>query len=252
MVNLIKFEFRKVLRSKYMYIILGIGVLSALLTPVTIWAMNLFAEELGQPVTPFSAYLSAKAAIGSSFSLFAGIFIGIFATEDFAQHTNKNIIARGYTRLQLYFSKYIVSLVILITFALLQVLVSLSLGAIMFGDGGLSIDDNLAVIIFGQLLCILAYHSLFFGISYAISKTAGAIIINVLVTQAVTTILTLIDIFVNNEELVLTYYWIDGVLSNLSQPYTDTSVILPGVFILLGVIALSQTLGILTARRKQF
>ena len=250
--NLIKFEFRKVLRSKYMYIILGIGVLSALLTPVTIWAMNLFAEELGQPVTPFSAYLSAKAAIGSSFSLFAGIFIGIFATEDFAQHTNKNIIARGYSRLQLYFSKYIVSLVILIAFALLQVLVSLSLGAIMFGDGGLSIDDNLAIIIFGQLLCILAYHSLFFGISYAISKTAGAIIINVLVTQAVTTILTLIDIFLNNEELVLTYYWIDGVLSNLSQPYTDTSVILPGVFILLGVIALSQTLGILTARRKQF
>lgn len=252
MLELIKFEFRKVLRSKYMYIILGIGVVFALFTPVTIWAVNLFAEELGQPVTPFSAYLSAKAAIGSSFSLFAGIFIGIFATEDFAQHTNKNIIGRGYTRLQLYFSKYIVSLIICVVFALLQVLASLSLGAMMFGDGGLTIDDNLAVIIFGQLLCILAYHSLFFGISYAISKTAGAIIINVLVINVVSTVLALIDIFINNEELVLSYYWIDGVLSNLSQPYTDTSVILPGVFILLGVIALSQTLGILVSRRKQF
>ena len=252
MLELIKFEFRKVLRSKYMYIILGIGVVFALFTPVTIWAMNLIAEQLEQPTTPFSAYLSAKAAIGSSFSLFAGIFIGIFATEDFAQHTNKNIIARGYTRLQLYFSKYIVSLCLLICFALLQVLASLALGAIMFGDGGLSIDDNLAVIIFGQLLCILAYHSLFFGISYAISKTAGAIIINVLVTQAVSTILALIDIFINNEELVLSYYWIDGVLSNLSQPYTDLDVVLPGVFILLGIIALSQALGILTARKKEF
>ena len=252
MLELIRFEFRKVLRSKYMYIIFGIGLIFALLTPVTIWGVNLFAEELGQPVTPFSAYLSAKAAIGSSFSLFAGIFIGIFATEDFAQHTNKNIIARGYTRLQLYFSKYIVSLVLCVGFALLQVLFSFALGAAMFGDGGLTIDDNLAVIIFGQLLCILAYHSLFFGVSYAISKTAGAIIINVLVINVVSTILALIDVFVNNEEITLSYYWIDGVLSNLSQPYTDTSVILPGVFILLGVIALSQTLGILVSRKKQF
>ena len=122
----------------------------------------------------------------------------------------------------------------------------------MFKDSTLTIDDNLAVIIFGQLLCVFAYHSLFFGISYAISKTAGAIIINVLVTQAVSTVLALIDIFINDQELVLSYYWIDGVLSNLSQPYTDTSLVLPGVFILLGVIVLSQTLGILTARRKQF
>lgn len=250
--NLIKFEFRKVLRSKYMYIIFGIGILGAFVTPLMIVASNLVSQELGMATTPFSGYLSAKTALSSSFSTFIGIFIGIFATEDFAQHTNKNIIARGYHRLQLYFSKYIVSLILCVAFAILQILFSLILGFALFGDGGLSIDDNVAVIFLGQLVCVLAFHAFFFGVSYAVNRTGLAIVINLIATSGISTILGLIDAFANNQELKLSYYWIDGVLLNLSQPYTDTDKILPGLLIMVGLIGLSHLLGILVARKKQF
>ena len=203
--KLIRFEFRKVFRSKYMYIIFGIGLLFAFISPITILASNALMEEMGQMTVPYSGYLCAKSALASSFSTFIGIFIGIFATEDFTQHTNKNIVGRGYSRLHLYFSKYIVSLVLTVGFAVLQILLSLILGFALFGDGGLSIDDNVFLIFLGQLLCVIAYHSFFFGISYAISKVGFAIVVNIIATSGIATILALIDLFVNEEKMSASY-----------------------------------------------
>ena len=171
MLQLIKFEFRKIFRSKYMYIIFGIGLLMTLLTVPMIRLLNNIMEEIGQPTTPYSGYYAGKSALTTAFALMAGIFVGIFACEDFAQGTNKNIIGKGYNRLSLFYSKYLVSLILTVGYALLSILLSLGLGYAIYGDGGMSVDDNVAVIFICQLVCVIAYHAFFFAVSALTSAT---------------------------------------------------------------------------------
>ena len=252
MLQLIKFEFRKIFRSKYMYIIFGIGLVVTLLTVSLIGFTNAMLEELGQPTVPYSGYYAGKSALTSAFALMTGIFVGIFACEDFSQGTNKNIIGKGYNRLSLFYSKYIVSLILCVGYAIILVLLSLGLGYAIYGDGGMSVDDNVAVIFICQLVCVIAYHAFFFAVSYSLARTAPAIVINIVVPSVLEIIIAIIDILINSEEFLLANFVIDGALANLSATYTNTDIILPSMLVLVGYIALSNGLGILFARKKQF
>lgn len=252
MLKLIKFEFRKIFRSKYMYIIFGIGLAITLLTVSLIGVSNYMLQTLGEPTIPYSGYYAAKSSIASAYALMTGIFIGIFACEDFALGTNKNIVGKGYHRLSLFYSKYLVSLILCIGYALISVLLSLGLGYAIYGDGGMSVDDNVFVIFICQLVCVIGYHAFFFFVSYSLGKTAPAIAINIVVPSALEIIIAIIDIIINSDEFLLSNFVIDGALANLSATYTNTSIILPSMLVIVGYIALSNGLGILVASKKQF
>ena len=252
MLQLIKFEFRKVLRSKYMHIIFGIGLVLTLIMVMTTKALNIILLEIGESEIPYSGYFCGKSALATAFSLMTGIFVAIFACEDFNQQTNKNIIAKGYKRLELFYSKYIVSLILTVSFAIILVLSSLGLGYALYGDGGFTINDNVAVIFLSQLLCAIAYHAFFFAVSYSVARPAPALAINIVVPSALQIVVGIIDIILNKEDFHITDYVIDGVLANLSSATTNTDIILLGVIMLLVYIALSHGLGILVARKKQF
>ena len=252
MLKLIKFEFRKVFRSKYLYIIFGIGLFITLVTIPMIWLANSVLAEIGEPTVPYSGYYAGKTALTSCFALMTGIFIGIYACEDFAQGTNKSIIGKGYNRLALFYSKYLVSLILLVGYAIILVLASLGLGYAIYGDGGMSVDDNVAVIFLGQLLCVIAYHAFFFAVSYSIGKTAAAIAINIVVPAVLEVIIAIIDVLINSEDFLLQNFVIDGALANLSSTFTNTDILLPSMLVLLGYIAICNGLGILIAQRKQF
>ena len=250
--NLIKFEFRKVFRSKYMYIIYGIGLFITLITLLMTKALNSILEEAGQTPVPYSGYYSGKGALSSSFSLMSGIFIAIFACEDFAHHTNKNIIAKGYNRLSLFYSKYIVSLILSISYAVILVGLSFGLGYAVYGDGGIVIQDNVAVIFLMQLLCVIAYHAFFFAVSYVVNRTGVAIAINIIVPSLLEAIVAIVDIIINNDNFKISNYVLDGIMMNISGVNTDTSLLLVSMFMLLGYIALSNVLRALLANKKQF
>ena len=252
MLKLIKFEFRKIFRNKYMYIIFGIGLAMTLLTIPLIGIANYMMSQIGEPTIPYSGYYAAKSAISGSVSLMVGIFIGIFACEDFSSGTNKNIIGKGYNRLSLFYSKYIVSLILCLGYALILILLSLGLGYAIYQDGGMSIDDNVFVIFICQLVCVIAYHAFFFCFSYSVSKTAIAIAFNIIVPALLETIVTIINVIINRDDFLLTNFVIDGALANLSSTYTNMDVILPSMLTLVGYIALSNVVGILIARKKQF
>ncbi len=252
MLQLMKFEFRKVFRSKYMYIIFGIGLLMALLTVPMISLLNSILEEVGEPTTPYSGYYAGKSALTTAFALMAGIFVGIFACEDFAQGTNKNIIGKGYNRLSLFYSKYLVSLILTVGYALLSILLSLGLGYAIYGDGGMSVDDNVAVIFICQLVCVIAYHAFFFAVSYSVARTGVALAINIIVPGLLSTLIAIIDVIINSEDFLLSNFVIDGALANLCATYTNTDIILPSMLVIAGYIIISNGLGALVASKKQF
>ena len=104
MKKLISFEIRKLLKSKYFYIITAISVIFILLSGLTNKAISDALIANGETVQPYSSYLFTKGALGGTYTMFIAIFVALFATEDSASGTLKNIFAKGYTRSQVYFS----------------------------------------------------------------------------------------------------------------------------------------------------
>ena len=164
--KLLKFEFRKLLRSKILYIILGISVVFVIMNALVLVLLDNIMREIDvELISSYSAYGFTKGALTNSFVTIAGVFVAIYATEDFTHGTCKNVIAKGYKRLQVYFSKYIVSLIAIIAIAILCVAASLGMGLALFVNDFGSIADNVPVIIIGQLLCVIVFHSMFFTIA---------------------------------------------------------------------------------------
>lgn len=262
MAKLLKFEFRKLLRSKIVYIVLGIAVGFVVMNALVLLLLDNLARELEPSfVTSYSAYGFTKGALNNSFFTIVGVFIAIYATEDFSHGTCKNVIAKGFKRLEVYFSKYIVSLISIIVMALLCFVTSLGMGLALFENDFGSITDNIPVIIIGQFLCLLVFHSMFYTIAYTLGKSGPAIALNIIAPLGITLILTIGTLLINKEDFDLSRYWIDGIFSNFSGGSsminmpggtTDESLFASNFILIFVYLGISEALGIIFANRKQF
>ena len=260
MANLLKFEFRKVFRSKYFYILLGVAFLYTLLNGLTLyfvnWILENLAEEAGEAIDPgmfdYNSYTFTKAALSTNLFMIVGIFVAIFTCEDNGHGTSKNIVAKGYNRLEVYFSKYIVSLILVFAFAIVALLASALFGLIAWGaDSFTKTDNNMAPIIIGQILCVIVYHALFFAVAFSVGKSGGAIVINLLVPMGITLLLTIGTVLINKDDFSFSNYWIDGILVNFTGD-TNEDLFLSNFILLFVYLAAAELVGPLIARRKQY
>ena len=260
--KLLRFEFRKLLRSKIIYIILGISVAFVVMNALVLVLLDSLMRDIDpELVSSYSAYGFTKGALTNSFVTIAGVFVAIYATEDFTHGTCKNVIAKGFKRIEVYFSKYIVSLIAILAIAILCAATSLGMGLALFINDFGEITDNIPVIIIGQLLCVLVFHSMFFTIAYTIGKSGAAIAINIMAPLGITLILTIGNLLINKEDFDLSKYWIDGIFSNftgssslinLPSGQTDESLFASNFILIFVYLGISEALGIIFARRKQF
>ncbi len=212
--KLIKFEFRKLYKSKSFYICLavclGLVLLGGLTTKV------IMANVEGEVDLP-SKYTMLQDAISlASVTLIAGIFTALFVCEDDTSGTIKNIYAKGYSRGSVFISKYIASLVAILIFTFGSMLIGYIFGKSTWPNATTSID-NLLLDIVGQVLLIMAYHSIFFAISSKLGKTGSSIAFNIVGPMLVSIVLTMADAFLKLEDFKLSSYWIDSLLTNLGQ-----------------------------------
>lgn len=248
--KLIPFERRKLLKSKYYYILTGVAVLLALIAIITtVLLHDVISETLGTEST-VSAYNQAKGSMDSVFFYIVAIFVSLFAVEDMSHGTMKNIIAKGFSRQQVYFSKYLVSLGAVLMMSLLTVGVSFLVSLILWGNAE-PIQDNIPLIILGQLLGLAAYHALFFAISYSFGRTGPAISICLLGPMVISLVLDLVDLLTKKLNFKLSEYWIAPLQSNFTGD-TDTSMILPGILLLACYTAAGFLLGLLLCRKKEY
>lgn len=172
MINLLKYEWRKLWRSKSLYIVFSIGFISIILS-------MMLAKVLLEifHATPNATESMLSVLTMSNFVSLLGIYIAIFVCDDFSQHTIKNIYARGYNRSAVYFSKYLISLFVSMAVALLYIgfgfLFALVLGGYV-GDMSADLWRDLVL----QLWVVVGLHGLFFGISMMVGKIAGSLALN--------------------------------------------------------------------------
>ena len=250
MKKLINFEFRKLFKSKYFYIISAISVVFVLISGLTNKAIFDTLIENGETVQPYSSYLFTKGALGGTYTMLIAIFVALFATEDSASGTLKNIYAKGYTRSQVYFSKYVVSFIAVLIMSAITVVFAFGYSNSIWGNS-LEITDNVLLIVVGQFLGIATYHAIFFAISTIFSKVGSAIALNIIGPMAVSLVLGLGDAFIKSENTKLTSYWVDSLYSNFTASVSDRNVLTTGIVLFAIYIGAAIFIGLFMNRKKE-
>lgn len=250
--KLIRFEFRKLFRSRYFYVIAAVSILFILFAGITYSIIKAIAGgDPGLPLT--NAYSFVKGALGNNFTILIGIFVAIAATEDNAMGTMKNIIGKGYSRLKVFLSKYLVSLVGVLIISALVVGIAFLYGTFAFEKA--PIEDNLAIVIPGQLLSIIAFHSMFYAISSGFGKIGPAIAVSIVGPMVVSLALTIADTAIATANLPVQAkpgnYWLDGLFNNfLRAPNPIGNGACFGL--LFAYLALALLIGFLINRKKEY
>lgn len=218
MINLLKFEFHKLIRQKSFYICTAVMLAMSVIGIMLSKALAENSEFNMAMPTAQSALLSAVSS--SNFTMICGIFIALFVCADFDQQTIKNVYSRGFSRDSVYFSKFIVSaLATVVMFAITLVFTFVAGSAMFDGTAG---TGNYAALIAGQLVLCLAYSSFVFAVCLVVKKVGISIALAILGPSLIGTIVNLIDSFLKIKNFELGSYWLDGFLVDLSSLSTAT------------------------------
>ncbi len=217
--KLIKLEIRKISKQKSFYVCFGIAL--AILILGAIIAKNLAAES-NQII---SGVNSAKSALqSSSFVMILGIFVALYVCDDYSNNTLKNIYSKGYSRRQVFLSKYITSAIIVEIIAIAYMIIAFMMGE-TFGNATSIINGEFITTLLAQLAIILAYHTLYFSVAMIIGKVGGSVSFNLVGPMLIITILGLVTSLLNLDSVNISSYWLDSTFSSLGAETIKNSVI---------------------------
>ena len=250
--KLIRFELRKLFKSRYLYAVMAVSVAFILITGATYSVIKAMAQSgsIDPAADTATSYAFVKGALAGTFSILIGVFVAIAATEDNAMGTTKNIIARGYNRTKIFFAKYLVSFIGVLVISLVTVLMALLYGSLAFGPAG-EIADNIFVVIIGQIFGLLAYHALFYAIACGFGKIGPAIAVSLIGPMGLKLILTLVDTMVKIPNASLSDYWIDGLFGNFTGT-TNPDLYGRCFGLLIAYFAVSLFIGFMVSRSREY
>ena len=214
MINLLKADFFRVLRTKIVYISLMIAVVLplfiVLVTGLTALATHsLFPEEpmtgvgdsiMGQTFSPIM-----------SFSYIFAVFPVIVVMMDFGNGTLRNKVIHGYTRHQIFAAHFIVSLVHIIAITLIFTVTNV-VGALILGLSPIPSDLVPAYVLYYVIGFLITLLIASLGCCMALSLgNAGAIVITIIGTLVLTYAGLILDLIfrlneVTNMEHLLCFF----------------------------------------------
>lgn len=216
MKRLLRLEFRKVSRQIGFYICLATTLLLMFLgTRVELFAIELLAgiPLMGQDV---GTSIMLGAIDTSFFCTAAGIFVALFVCSDYSQHTIKGILARGYTRTQVFFSKLITAWTGA-TVMYLVVLIASFFMAIAYLDEGFTNFGKLLGVLGVQYIVNMTYVAIYFSVGIMFGGLGATIPVGLFAPFVIRIILA-----VFGRGLSLEKYWISMFSTELE--YLDVSV----------------------------
>ncbi len=204
--KLLKFELRKVFRSKSLYICTAITVFLVLIV-----ALTTKIAESEVDIVPTASSLTKSSFSEMNAILLSSIFVSIYICEDYSLGTIKNIYGKGYTRNQVYFTKYIVSLIASLIMTLSCFIVGYLCGLIFSHKGTLEKDVIISVLL--QLLVSIGFLSCHYFVSMSIGRLGICLAINIVAPTFVKAVLALIDIATKWEKFHFSDYWLGNMLN---------------------------------------
>lgn len=218
--RLLKWEFRKLRGQKSFYICTAVMIALLILSALSAKAMCHANEEFAAQYNGTGMASALGAISGCSFLLIAGIFTALFVCEDYEQQTVKNIFSKGYSRSQVYFSKFIAVFIAVTVMFILVVASAFALGSLNFGigaAGGYAWIGTLAV----QYVACMANISFSFALSGIFRKNGSSIAAVIVAPMLVNMVLGAADSFLKSEKIVLARLWVASFIQDLSAMTID-------------------------------
>ena len=215
MFKLLNFEFRKLIRQKSFYIC--IAAMLALLVG-SAYTTELMTAKSGveDPSLSGISYLM-EAISGSALSAVLAVFIPLFICEDYASGTIRNIITRGFSRLEIFIAKLIAVLAATVLMTAVCLAAAYLVGTAFWGAGEPSLGSEQVKILLCQLAVIAAYATMFFAISSMLQKVGGSIALCLILPMAAVILLSLADAALAEREIELSGYWIENLGRSLAS-----------------------------------
>ena len=195
--RLLRFETRKMLMRKSLYIVFAVMVgIQALLTFLPfILARDVSEEIFGAAMLKTEGTGAGSTMITAacgSFTVFTAILIPMYITGDYLLHTNKTVLASGYSRTAVFTARFIVSEAVTLLMLLLSMAVHCVLAVVLqkavLTDLGSVLPRLLAV-----MLLAAAITAVWVTLSCCMRSNGGAIAICLLISLMLDTVLSLLD-----------------------------------------------------------
>ena len=257
MKNVLHLEFRRLFRSKAFYICILISLalilISAATSKLLLNAVN--TEELPEGVNVSALMvptgLSMMKGIGSSsVTMLLAVFVSLFVAEDYTSDTIKNIYSRGYSKTEVFVSKYIVTFVGCTIFIVATALFSLLIGSTFFEGMG-SAGTNYVGSFLTILLCLVAYFTIYFAVAASLQRTGASIGISIFGPMIVGLLFSLFSAMLKIDDVDLGDYWLTDRVTILQQTNVAGKEIWIGCVIAVIVIAAGITIGYFLHKKKE-
>lgn len=183
MISILKADFYRLLKSKSFYICM---LVSAGLICFGFYALYWTYKSTGIMDTSFypdGLSFGILSFTEGSVQLIIGIFLSIFVTSEFTHGTMKNVVSKGFSKVNIYLSKFITMIVaafiiVLLTFIAGTVCASITIGKIgsLSGEFGSQLFKTIGI----ELYLYIALTALLLMVAMSVKNLGGAIAINVI------------------------------------------------------------------------
>ena len=226
MAKLLRYELRRLLHARSLYVclavlgalaLLPVGMLYALTSPALLGSLTqqgvTITAEQGVGLT--GRYFLLQALSGGTVELVLAVFLGIFVCGAYTEGTVRNAAARGYGRAALYASGLVASSLAAALMVVLCWLCSAGAASALWGFGGALSGAEVAGLAL-QLLVLLAFAALLYLLCILTRATGAAIAIGVLAPSLIGSLLQLVDALTARGPQ-LADYWLPNVLAYCLQ-----------------------------------
>lgn len=268
MKELLAFEFRKLWRSKSLWICTIVMVVLNIASVVITYSTQRMINNLtggsdmgldigGTLITSSGLKSLVTSASGTNYTIMFAIFVTIFICADFSEGTIKNILSRGFSREQVYFAKSITIVTGGLVFSIIAIASNFLAAVIAFG-AGTGYSGTVIVILLVQMLALAAYIMFDVLLAVLFTRAGGAMTLGIIVPMVVPLLGQLIDLAlssvfdsINFGDSVVTNYLIGNNLSTVSSLSVSGKDLLFGGIIFGVYIILFTLLGLLSIRKKE-
>lgn len=208
--NLLKAEFRNLMRQKSLYICIVIVVLLVAM-PIIVFSL----EDI-ENIQNLSTELFLSSFAVSGIDMILPVLIALLVCNDYNSGAIRLIIGRGYGRTAVYCSKFITAFVVTVILAIIS-WCSAEIFIFIFLDCTVILTQRIFLILLIQIIAMFVIGAIACLVAILSRKSSVAITVGFLMPPVGTIVISLIDSLFNIEQFRLINYWALSFLTDLSS-----------------------------------